>query len=116
MEALIAALRAALPGLPVEAGALPVGTPFPAVVVSHLTEAAEISHSGESDLHRNLVQVDCYAATYRAAETLFRQAATVLQPPLAFLEIARRSRESGANEATRPYRVSADYLIFNAIS
>lgn len=112
---LTSALIAALPGTHVVFGALPAGAGFPAIVLNIVAETAQHSHSGESDLHNYLVQLDCYAGTYAGAEDLYRQAHQVMQPPLAFLEVARRSRETGANEAERPFRVSADYRIFHAI-
>lgn len=116
MEAIRTLLKTALPGtVPVEFGALPAGAGFPAIVLNIVAETAHFTQDGESDLHRYVVQLDAYAETFGGAESLYRLAHQVMQPPLAFLEIARRSRETGADEAIRPYRVSADYRIFHAI-
>ncbi len=117
MDAIRTLLKASLPGtVPVEFGALPAGSPFPAVVLNIVSETAHFTQDGESDLHRYVLQLDAYALTFGGAESLYRQAHAVMQPPLASLQVARRSREGGTDEAIRPYRVSADYLVFHAIS
>ena len=118
MEELVRALlKAGLDaGTPVEFGALAPSMPFPAVVLNTIHEGADYTHSGEAGLHEYLLQVDCYALTYGGARRLHRAVLALLQPPLAFLETAGDGREGGADEAERPFRVSADYRVFHDVT
>lgn len=116
-EEIRALLKAGLPGTPVEFGALAPGMPFPALVLNTIAELAAYNHSGVSAVTEYLLQVDCYALTIGEAKRLHRQVRDLLTPPAAFLEGAGDAgREGGADEAVRPWRVSADYRVFHAVA
>lgn len=115
-EEVRALLKAGLPDLPVEFGALQPGMPLPALVLNTIAELPAYNHSGVSAVTEYLLQVDCYALTVGEAKRLHRQVKDLLQPPLAFLEGAGDGgREAGPDEAVRPWRVSADYRVFHAV-
>lgn len=109
-------LKAGLPGTPVEFGALQPGMPLPALVLHTIAEVPAYNHSGVSAVTEYLLQIDCYALTIGEAKRLHRQVRGLLLPPTVFLEGAGDAgRESGPNEAIRPWRVSADYRVFHAV-
>lgn len=110
-NALRSAIIAAVgPGVPVVWGVLPTPT-LPAVILNRISETAGISHSGESSLRDVVAQIDCYAATYTAADDLWSAVHAAVRDFGGQLLGVSDDHERGANEATRPFRASADYRI-----
>jgi hypothetical protein len=107
---------AALVGTRVNFGAHPQGQPLPALVLQTISDQEDFSMQGPSGLLEGRVQVDCYADTYGGSKLLSRATRSALNGYRGggFLLVtqvsARDSREGGSNEATRPYRVSMDFL------
>lgn len=112
-----AAVTALAPPSRINWGAHPQGKPLPALVLNHLSGARGMSMSGPDRLRQARVQVDCYAPTYAQAKALARAVDAVAHghrgPTLRYVEMIaeRDTRESGSNEAERPYRVSLDFNV-----
>lgn len=109
------ALRAAIisavgPGVPVAWGVLPSPL-LPAVVLNRISETAGITHSGESSLRDVIAQIDCYAATYDAADALWSAVHAAVRDFGGELLGVSDSVEGGAGDASRPFRASADYRL-----
>ena len=129
MEEEIRALLRAAPAVAahvagrVNFGAHPQAAPFPALVLNTVGDVEGIDLDGRAGIASARVQVDCYAATYGAAKLLSRAVLATLNghtggPAAVVQGIApagsRDGRETGANEAAQPFRVSIDFeLTFN---
>ncbi|MDZ7823669.1 MAG: DUF3168 domain-containing protein [Ahrensia sp.] len=92
------------------------GALFPRVVLTVISSAEGIVMNGSNNLEQSRVQVDCYAMTYGQCKSLSRAIINFLHVyrgggfRLITHESVRDSRESGTNEAERPFRVSLDFL------
>lgn len=97
-------------------GARVQGKALPAVVLYVIDDSEASTYTHPSGLSQGRVQVDCYAETYKDAKLLSRAVREVLDGYVGggFLGIfhagTRDGREGGSNEATRPFRVSLDFL------
>lgn len=104
-----------LVGTRVNFGAHPQGAPLPGVVMYVIDDAEDHTLTGPDGLSVGRVQIDCWAETYGGAKTVSRAVRGVLDGhsggdfDSVFLIASRDSRESGTNEATRPFRVSLDF-------
>lgn len=102
-------------GTRINFGSHPQGDPLPAIVLNVISEIDDLHMQGADQFPEALVQVDCYAATYKAAKQVSRAVSAVLHGyrgggfALVRQVGARDSREGGSNEAERPYRVSLDF-------
>jgi len=96
-------------------GSIPQGQPYPSVAMHVIDEVTESTMTGPDGLFQGRVQIDCYALTYSQSKILARAIIAVLDGYRGgvfsgiFLASARDSRESGTNEADRPFRVSLDF-------
>jgi hypothetical protein len=102
-------------------GAHPQGAALPGVVLNTISDAQGYNLQGPDGHFEGRVQVDCYAPTYSKAKQLSRAVRAVLDGHRGggfqgvFLAGSRDTREGGANEAERPFRVSLDFTThFNA--
>lgn len=92
------------------------GAPMPRVVLNVIGNAEGLTQQGPDGLFSGRVQVDCYAISYAQAKTLARAVRSRLHGyagggfQLVTGASERDSRESGTNEAERPFRVSLDFL------
>ena len=99
-------------------GAHPQGQPLPGVVLTVVCNQEGITLTAPDGLFQGRVQVDCYAPTYAASKILSRAVVAVMHGNtsrgfrLVTHEGTRDSRESGTNEAERPFRVSLDFLTY----
>lgn len=106
----------ALVGSRVNWGAHPQGEPLPAIVLTLVDDIEGRSYTGPNGLSQGRVQVDCYAATYRAAKSTARAVRSLLDGYRGgnfegvFHAASREGREGGTNEADRPYRCSLDFM------
>lgn len=122
MEEALRALLLASPGVTALAGprvnwgAHPQGAAGPYVVLYVVDDLEAHSMRGPSRLTQGRVQADCYAPIYASAKALSRAVRAALDGHRddnfggVFLAGTRDSREGGANEAERPFRVSLDFL------
>lgn len=98
-------------------GAHPQGQPLPAAVLNTISDISDHTLQGPDGVPEARVQIDCYAMTYGEAKQLSRAVRAVLDGFSAgaiqgvFLAGARDMREGGTNEATRPFRVSLDFMV-----
>ncbi|MGR3593043.1 MAG: DUF3168 domain-containing protein [Limimaricola soesokkakensis] len=98
-------------------GAHPTGLPWPAAVLTVISDTQGYTLDGPDGLSAIRVQIDCYAATYDAAKDLSRAIRAKLsgysggQFQGVFLAGLRDGREGGTNEADRPFRVSMDFMV-----
>jgi len=110
-----AAVTALVPVARINWGAHPQGQPVPAIVLTVVSGAEGLNMQGGDGVLAGRVQVDCYAATYSGVKAVARAVQGVLHAHSdASLRLVahvgtRDSRESGSNEADRPYRVSLDF-------
>jgi len=93
----------------------PQGVGYPKVVLNVINDAEGLAHDGPTGLFEALVQVDVYALTRAETKTVARAVRELLHGyvgagfQVIIHERTRDSREGGANEAERPYRVSMDF-------
>lgn len=98
-------------------GAHPQGYPLPAIVLMTISDAAGLHMKGTDGLSDGRVQVDCYATSYGETKRLARSVRLLLHGyrgggfQLIQHVGSNDTREGGSNEADRPFRVSADFLI-----
>lgn len=96
-------------------GEHPQGYPLPAIVLHRVSEVDGLHMQGPDVFPEYRVQVDCYGQTYAQVEQVSRAVMAVLHGyrggGFALVRHAgtRDSREGGADEATRPFRVSLDF-------
>lgn len=96
-------------------GTHPQGKPLPAIVLN-VASAIEQIHMNGKGPHQVRFQIDCYATTYAAAKQAGDAVNDLLNAYVGggFLFIRqvarRRTREGGANESTRDYRDSQDFI------
>jgi len=96
-------------------GSIPQGQNYPGVAMHVIDEISESTMTGPDGLLQGRVQIDCYALTYAQSKVLARAIIATLDGFRGgifsgiFLASARDSRESGTNEADRPFRVSLDF-------
>lgn len=108
----------ALAGTRVDFGSNPQGSAFPRVVLWTIDNGDGLNIDGPDGFFEGRVQVDCYGTTYSAAKSLSRAVITSLNGyaggglQLVRLISTRDTRESGTNEADRPFRVSLDFATF----
>lgn len=119
LKALLAAtagVTAIAPAARINWGARAQGLALPAVVLNVISDAEEYTLQSRDGLSRGRVQVDCYGETYAQSKQLSRAVRAVLSGyrggnfRLVEHVATRDSREGGANEADRPFRVSLDFL------
>lgn len=110
-----AAITAIAPADRINWGAHPQGAALPGIVLNVIDNTEGLVMNGPNGLFEGVVQVDCYGTTNTAAKGLSRVVRTLLHTyrgggfRLITHQGTRDSRESGSNEATRPYRVSMDF-------
>ena len=98
-------------------GTHPQGQPFPAVVLTTISDIEGYTLQGPNGVSEARVQVDCYAESYGAAKLLSRAVRSLLSGYQngafqgVFLAGSRDSREGGSNDAERPYRTSMDFMV-----
>ena len=118
MKAILRArLQALLPGVAVDWNLSVQGMVPPRVVLFVVSGGADYVQEGPSGLRRARVQIDCYAATYAAADMLSRQVTTALSGWRdgdtilgVFLDQVRDfPADTGAGEVLG--RVSSDFFI-----
>lgn len=108
-------VTALAPAARINWGAHPQGAALPGVVLTVISDAEGLVMNGPNGLSLGRVQVDCYAETYTGAKVLARVIRAVLHGfhnanfRLITHVASRDSREGGANEADRPFRVSMDF-------
>lgn len=106
---------AALVGARVNWGAHPQGEPLPGIVLNMISGDTPRHMQGQGGMLSSRVQVDCYALTIDAAKQVSRAVIAALSGyrgggfRAVFHAGTRDSREGGANEAERPFRVSLDF-------
>lgn len=120
-EELIALLLAssgitALCGNRIDFGGNPQGSSNPRIVLWTIGDAEGHNLQGPDGHSVGRVQADCYSLTYGQAKQLSRAVRAVLDGYSGgglqgvFLAGSRDTREAGANEAERPFRVSLDFI------
>jgi hypothetical protein len=93
------------------------GTVYPAIVCSVVSGSEGVTHDGPEGLTMARMQVDCYALDYGQADAIATAVKTALNGHRGgrfggvFQESERDSREGGANDAERPYRISLDFMV-----
>jgi hypothetical protein len=98
-------------------GSHPQGADWPGVVLYTIGDAEGRTLQGPSGLSTGRVQIDCIAKTYGSAKELSRAVRTVLDGHASaglqgvFHAGTRDGREGGTNEASRPFRVSLDFIV-----
>lgn len=98
-------------------GEHPQGAGLPGVVITSVSGAEGLTLKGPDGLLIARLQVDCYAGSFGTAKQLSRAVVAVLHGyrgggfRLVEHLATRESRESGTNEAARPFRVSLDFTI-----
>jgi len=103
-------------------GSIPQGQNYPSVAMHVIDEISESTMTGPDGLFQGRVQIDCYALTYGQSKVLARAIIATLDGFRGgifsgiFLASARDSRESGTNEADRPFRVSLDFATNRRVS
>jgi hypothetical protein len=108
-------VTALAPAARINWGVHPQGAALPGVVLNTISDAEGLLMNGPTGLFEGRVQVDCYAASYSQAKALARVIRTRLHGyrgdgfQLVTHVSSRDSREGGANEADRPFRVSMDF-------
>jgi hypothetical protein len=106
-----------LAGSRVNWGAHPQGQPYPASVLTTISEDEGYTLDGPDGVTRSRVQIDCYADGYAEAKQLSRAVRSLLSGYQngafqgVFLAGSRDSREGGSNDAARPYRASMDFMV-----
>ncbi|MBR9765390.1 MAG: DUF3168 domain-containing protein [Rhodobacteraceae bacterium] len=102
-------------------GAQGQGDGLPAIVLNTISDAEGYLINQPDGLAEARLQVDCYALSYRDAKLTSRAVRAALSGHAGdgikgvFHAGSRDSREGGANEVERPYRVSLDFLITYSI-
>jgi len=110
------AVTAHVPAARINWGAHPQGTGNPYIVLSMISDIEGIMMTGPDGLSQGRVQVDVYGPTYGAAKGAARAVRTLLHGyrggQFSLIEHAgsRDSREGGANEADRLFRVGMDFM------
>jgi hypothetical protein len=110
------AVTALVPAARINWGAHPQGVALPGVVLSVASNSEGLTQQGPDGLFDGRVQADCYAMSYAEAKAASRAIILRLHGyrgngfGLVRHVATRDSREGGANEAERPYRVSLDFL------
>jgi hypothetical protein len=121
LKALLAAtagVTALAPAARINWGARAQGAALPALVLNVISDVEEYTLQAGDGLFRARVQADCYAVTTLQAKQLSRAVRAVLSGyrggnfRLVEHVATRDSRESGTNEADRPYRRSLDFETF----
>lgn len=108
-------VTALAPAARINWGTHPQGTALPGVVLNVISDAEGYTMAGRDGLSQGRVQVDCYATTYSQAKQLSRAVRAALSGYRGggfegvFHSGTRDSRDGGANEADRPFRVSLDF-------
>lgn len=118
LRALLAgsAAIAALAGTRINFGANVQGAAYPRIVMFTISNTVGGHMTGPDSIEFSRVQVDCYAQSFAEAKQLSRAVKSFLHFyrgggfQLVTFEGARDSREGGANEADRPFRVSLDFI------
>ena len=100
------------------------GSALPAVTVQRISGGLLYADDGEIGLENPRMQVDCWATTYTAAKTLARAVTSALSAysgttggvefSFVMLDNEQDLREPGANVAEYLYRVSLDFIVWNA--
>ena len=97
-------------------GTHPQGQPLPAIVLNLVSVVRTYSVAAPDQTYDARVQVDCYAQTYGAMKGLSRAVVAALNGHRGdgfkgiFHVAERDSREGGADEASRPYRATLDFM------
>ena len=116
-EQIRAMLRAAIPGVPIDWGSRPQGSPYPGVVLQIAGDNSGHTYDGPDGMSVSRVQVDVYALEYGQARVLSRQIRAALDGYRSgdvlgtFRAGERDGREGGGGEAKRPFRISQDFEI-----
>lgn len=98
-------------------GRLPQGSLMPGVRMTVISDVDEYYLDGPAGLTRSRVQVDCFAATYRAAKLLSRRVRDVLSGHTdaqfggIFLSSALDVSDGGTNEVEAYFGVSLDFEV-----
>tara|TARA_R110002051_G_scaffold325869_1_gene432665 strand:+ start:16421 stop:16807 length:387 start_codon:yes stop_codon:yes gene_type:complete len=105
----------AIVGDRIDFGTREQGGALPAIVLNTISDVKDHHMNGSGGLYQGRVQVDCYGMTYGAAKLASRAVVDALHfyRGGGFLLIThlmtRDTRESGSNEAERPYRTGLDF-------
>lgn len=108
-------VTALAPAARINWGAHPQGAGYPALVLNVISDAEGLVMNGPNGLFEGRVQIDAYADSYPEAKDLSRAVIAVLHGlrntnfRLVTHVASRDSRETGTNEAGRPFRVSMDF-------
>lgn len=114
---LAAGVAAFMPIARVEWDDITQGAPLPNIRMFVASGSDGAHMQGPNDLFEGRVQVDCYAATRAEARAIGRAALAALHFHRGggfqgvFHAGTRTGRESGTNEAERPYLVSLDFTL-----
>lgn len=106
----------ALCGQRIDFGANQQGAAYPRIVLWTIGDNELHTMAGPDGLSVGRIQIDCYAMTYGQAKQLSRAVRAVLDGYRGggllgvFHAGTRDTRESGSNEADRPFRVSLDFI------
>jgi len=109
-------VTALVPAARINFVAHPQGAAKPYIVLHTIGGAEGMTMQGPDGLSQGRVQVDCYAPGYGQAKQVSRAVVAALHgysgAGLRLVEhvATRDSREGGANEAERLFRVSLDFL------
>jgi hypothetical protein len=107
-----------LAGSRIDFGGNPQGTAYPRICLWTISDFEGLTISGPDGFSQGRVQADCYGLTYSSAKSLSRAVRAALDGysggglQLVTLIGTRDTREGGANEAERPFRVSLDFATF----
>ncbi|MDZ7906335.1 MAG: DUF3168 domain-containing protein [Cypionkella sp.] len=107
----------ALCGTRIDWGSRAQGALLPAIALHGISGAENYHLKGPDGLLQARVQVDCWAMSYGSAKALSRAVLASLSGYRGgnfrgvFHEATRDDRESGTNEATRPFRTSLDFNV-----
>ncbi len=113
----------ALVGARVFPGAVPQGSPMPAVVINNISGGPLYADDGEVGLDERRIQIDCWAATYSGAKLLARQVQESLSAfvgtvgavtfPYIMLDAIRDFREGGGNQNEYLFRTNMDFIVWS---
>lgn len=104
----------------IEWGSVAQGAQYPLVVLNTISGSGSHTLDGPDSLFSGRVQVDCYATTMGGAVNLGRAVLGVLDGHAdgefqgIFHNTTRSTREGGTDEASRPYRVSMDFMVVHS--
>lgn len=118
-----ARLKAALPGTRIEWIDRPQKQSLPSITLQVISPGRDYHMKGATGLAGSRVQADCWGETYVSAKTVSRALIAAIEPPAThggtrfsatFLDGSRDLPPEDIDGGTKVYRVTMDFIIWNA--